>query len=459
MKYKLPAKRVGAEWYKICTNSNLALHNCVSAHKKESSSMGKLSRKKRSVEDTVELDHLADTLEDEIIDLVDLIDEKDVNLDDVPTGKEESAGTFDGEDAEDNSETIETNLDLFLVDEEELDDTLDDELMGVSVGDSNVTQTNKNEADLDFEKSLVKMFETTELLAAELVEKSSQTAKEREESLPAGAAPSDDGNAKRELAAGATDETAGTREIIESEDELPENLFVNLELVKKVPRKNDGATAVVTEPEATPDKTNWIESSRYYPLAVQALDKKISEHKQQIDKLVAEKEQLKKVYVHLRSILYLEGEELRKAVLLILGKYWSLKLSFLSKTRGVGFNDNILIRYNGRRILAKIKSTSSVSPSNKFITQMWQDLHYSGLGASTDGALIVNYNPETDPKDRSLAYADEDEDLLDGLIFIDTRVLYKLTAATVDGHLSVEEAKKILFKKGRVEFDHADLGF
>ncbi|MGD8877928.1 MAG: hypothetical protein PVH75_09255, partial [Syntrophobacterales bacterium] len=71
--------------------------------------MGKLSRKKRSVEDTVELDHLADTLEDEIIDLVDLIDEKDVNLDDVPTGKEESAGTFDGEDAEDNSETIETN--------------------------------------------------------------------------------------------------------------------------------------------------------------------------------------------------------------------------------------------------------------------------------------------------------------------------------------------------------------
>ncbi|MGD8509267.1 MAG: hypothetical protein PVH81_10225, partial [Syntrophobacterales bacterium] len=165
--------------------------------------MGKLSRKKRSVEDTVELDHLADTLEDEIIDLVDLIDEKDVNLDDVPTGKEESAGTFDGEDAEDNSETIETNLDLFLVDEEELDDTLDDELMGVSVGDSNVTQTNKNEADLDFEKSLVKMFETTELLAAELVEKSSQTAKEREASLPAGAAPSDDGNVKRELAAGA----------------------------------------------------------------------------------------------------------------------------------------------------------------------------------------------------------------------------------------------------------------
>jgi hypothetical protein len=83
---------------------------------------------------------------------------------------------------------------------------------------------------------------------------------------------------------------------------------------------------------------------------------------------------------------------------------------------------------------------------------MWQDLHYSGLGAKADGALIVNYNTGTDPKDLSLAYADEDEDQLDDLIFIDTRVLYKLTTAIIDGHISVEEAKKILFKKGRVEF-------
>jgi hypothetical protein len=280
-----------------------------------------------------------------------------------------------------------------------------------------------------------------------------------EESLTVGADPSDDGNAKQGLAARAIDETAKTGEVIESEDQLPENLFVNLELVKKAPGNKDGATVVDEEPETTPEKTNWVDSSRYYPLAVQAIDKKIAEYEQAVEKLVAEKEQLKKVYLNLRSILYLEGEELRKAVLLILTKYWSLKLFFLNKTKGVGFNENILIRYNGRRILAKIKSTSRVSPSHKFITQMWQDLHYSGLGARADGALIVNYNTETDPKDRSLAYADEDEDQLDDLIFIDTRVLYKLTAAIIDGHLSVEEAKKILFKKGRVEFYSTDLGF
>jgi hypothetical protein len=280
-----------------------------------------------------------------------------------------------------------------------------------------------------------------------------------EESLTVSADPSDDGNDKQGLAARAIDETAKTEEVIESEDQLPENLFVNLELVKEATGNKDGATVVDKEPETTPEKTNWVDSSRYYPLAVQAIDKKIAEYEQAVEKLVAEKEQLKKVYLNLRSILYLEGEELRKAVLLILTKYWSLKLFFLNKTKGVGFNENILIRYNGRRILATIKSTSRVSPSHKFITQMWQDLHYSGLGARADGALIVNYNTETDPKDRSLAYADEDEDQLDDLIFIDTRVLYKLTAAIIDGHLSVEEAKIILFKKGRVEFYSTDLGF
>ena len=158
--------------------------------------MGKLSRKRKSVEETAELDLLADTIEDEIIDLVDPV--------------EETAPALDGDPADENLETIETNLDLFFVEEEELDDTLDEELMGVNVGDSNGTLTHKNDADLDFEESLVKMFETTELLAAELVEKSSQTKKEVEESLTVGEDPSDDGSTKRGQAARATDATAGT---------------------------------------------------------------------------------------------------------------------------------------------------------------------------------------------------------------------------------------------------------
>lgn len=392
--------------------------------------MGKLPRKEKSVEETVELDMLADTIEDEIIDLLATAEETAPAPDDVPIGAEAFAGTLDAE------------------------------LLGVSVGESTGTLSHKNEEDLDFEESLMEMFETTELLAADLLGESSQTEEEeKEQSFRRDESPSDEVDANLGLAAEASDERGGPEEVLESQGELPDNLFINIERAKKAPAHRDGATTVDTKPEAISDKINWIDSSRYYPSAVQDIDRKISEHKQEIEKLVAEREQLKKIYRHVRSILYLEGEELRKAILLILGKYWSLKLFFLNKPKGVGFNENILIRYDGRKILAKIMSTSSVSPSHKLIAQMWQDLHYSGLGARADGALIVNYNTKTDPKDRSLAYADENEEQLDDLIFIDTRVLYKLTAAIIDGHLPVEEAKKILFKKGRVEFHSADLAF
>jgi hypothetical protein len=421
--------------------------------------MGKLSRKRSSVKDTAELDIRAENIEDEIIDLVDPVEETAPAPDDLPTSKKDSAGAFDGEHPDENLETIETSLDLFLVEGEELDDTLDEDLMGGNVGDSNGTLTQKSDAGLDFEASLVELFESSESLAAELLGESSQTEEEEKESLGVGEDPSDEGNANLGLAAEASDETGGTGEVLESGDELPDNLFINLEPVKKAPRKPPGAAAIDGKPEMASDKTNWIGGSRYYPPAVHAIERKITEYEQEIEKLVAEKEQVTKTYVPLRSILYLEGEALRKAVMLIFVKYWSLKLFFLNKTKGAGFDENILIKYNGRKILAKIKSTSSVSPSHKFITQMWQDLRYSGLGARVDGALIVNYNIETDPEDRSLAYADDDEDQLEDLIFIDTRVLYKLTAAIIDGHLSLEEAKKILFKKGRVEFYSADLAF
>jgi hypothetical protein len=111
-----------------------------------------------------------------------------------------------------------------------------------------------------------------------------------------------------------------------------------------------------------------------------------------------------------------------------------------------------LIKHDDRVIMAKIKGTHSVYPFHKFITQVWQDLHFSGLGTRAEGALIVNHDIGSDPESRELPYADEEAVNLDDLIFIDTRVLHKLTTAIIDGDLSAEEAKKILFKKGRVEF-------
>ena len=147
--------------------------------------------------------------------------------------------------------------------------------------------------------------------------------------------------------------------------------------------------------------------------------------------------------------------ELKNAVAEIFSDYWSLKISHIDETKSAGFKENILIEHNGRDILFKIKGTHEDHPSIKYIAELWKDLYYSGLGTNAEGGLIVNYGLEKNPKERNLAY-EEDEDQLEDIAFLDTRVLHNLTVAIIDEELSVEEAKRILFKKGRVEYDKFD---
>jgi len=385
--------------------------------------------KTKSVKDSVEYEIREDKLDGEIIDLVDPADEY--------------------------LETIETNLNLSRVDRDDLDDTLDEELMGIDARDSKGTSTREDETNPDFEEALVRLFESSESAAAKLIEEEFQKEEAGEESVEADDHLTGGGLAHHDPRAQATNEKDGTEGISKPKKEFSKNLFLNIEAVKEAPSRKAGANEAALvdgHPRVTSDKADWLDNGRYYPESVQAIDRKIAEYEKEIEKLVDKKKKIKKTYEQLRSILYLEGEELKKAVAIILAKYWSLKLSFMNKAQRAGFNENILIKHNNRIVIAKIKGTHSVYPSHKFITQVWQDLHFSGLGTRVDGALIVNHDIENNPEDRRMAYADEDAEQLDDLIFIDTRVLHKLTTAIIDGELSVEEARNILFKKGRVEF-------
>lgn len=92
------------------------------------------------------------------------------------------------------------------------------------------------------------------------------------------------------------------------------------------------------------------------------------------------------------------------------------------------------------------------NPSPKLIAQVWQHLHHSGLGKGVEPALIVNHDADADPKYRAAAYSQGFEELLDAIIFIDTRALFNLTVGVIDQLLSLDQAKEILFRKGRVEF-------
>ena len=407
------------------------VNNCASDQPKDKRRLKeKAAMEKKSIKDTAEIENRKHTSEDKIIDLVDLADEY--------------------------LETLETTLNLSNVEFDDLADTLEEELVGIDATDNIGPEESENESHPDFEKALLELFESSESAAAKLIQE--EFHEEKSADPPVGA----DENLSRDnmphnkpTAQEVTHEKEAKEDRPGPKREFPKNVFLNIEPVQEAPSTEAGANATVLvnrESGVAPDKAEWRDRGQYYPESVQAIERKIREYEEKIEKLVFKKNKIKKTYEKLRSILYLEGEELKKAIVIILAKYWSLKLSFMHKGKRAGFNENILIKYNNRIIMAKIKGTHSVYPPYKYITQVWQDLHYSGLGTRADPALIVNHDIGNNPEARHLPYADEDTEQLDDLIFIETRVLHKLTTAIIDGDLSVEEARNILFKKGRVEF-------
>ncbi len=412
----------------------------------------KLARKKNLPEDTVEIGVHADDNEDEILDLVDSLEEDSFTPNDTVSGEEEPVGALSEEPSDEKAEKgLETDGEVV----DELEDTLDEELIEGDAWGSPQAPASENMSDKDLEEALLELFESGELIASEIIEEGQETGEKNEEHFSVDSDRLHDSPADLEITADSTREknTIGKRP--KPEGVIPESLFVDMKLEKGALDEmafTAGPHAPRRESVMTTDKIAWIESDQYYPIVLQALYKRIVEFKQEIENLTAEKEELKKKYEGVRSILYLKGEELRKAVAEIFSDYWSLKLSHIDKTKSAGFKENILIEHNGRDILVKIKGTHEDHPSIKYIAEVWKDLYYSGLGTSAEGVLIVNYGLEKNPKERNLAY-EEDEDQLEDLIFIDTRVLHNLTIAIIDEELSIEEGKRILFNKGRVEYN------
>jgi len=411
----------------------------------------KLARTKNVPEETFVTDVRADDNEEEILDLVDPLEEDSYTPNETVTGKEEPLG---GLNEEPSDAEIEKGLETIGEGPDELEDTSGAEFME---GDSwRIPQGPAIESmtDEDLEEALMELFESSKSFATQLVEQSQETGEKDEETSSTDTYLVGERPVNLQVTAESFKEKDATGKRPEPEDVVEENLFVDIKLEKGAL----DATPFSIEPDAprrefemTTDKISWIESDQYYPITLQALDKKIEELKKD-ENLTAEKEELKKKYECVRSILYLKDEELKKAVAKIFSDFWSLKISHMDKTKSAEFRENILIEDNGRDILVKIKGTHEDYPSIKFITEVWKDLYYSGLGTGAEGALVVNYGLEKNPKERNLAYA-EDKEQLEDLIFIDARVLYNLTAAIIDADLTIEEAKRILFKKGRVEYN------
>lgn len=213
-------------------------------------------------------------------------------------------------------------------------------------------------------------------------------------------------------------------------------------------------------PKLFPEIKNldWANSDEYYPQEIQNYDnniqKIINNAKKEIAKLQEEKEVFKKSYESLRGILINKGDDLKKNIMSVFADIFKLKVEDSDEqNKNLIFKEDIIIRLPDRNILAEIKGTKSENPPASFTGQVWKHILQHKERDNLEGCLIINYNSEINPQDRSLAYTGEEETGIQDIIFIDTRVIYNLAIAIIDYGMTTDEATEILFKKGRAGFN------
>jgi len=201
---------------------------------------------------------------------------------------------------------------------------------------------------------------------------------------------------------------------------------------------------------------DWVAGDDFYPKCVLNIENEVArcqeEMERRIRELRAQKEELKKRYEDVRSLLYATDDQLKTAVVNVFRTYWQFQVSDVENTRALGFKEDILIEHGEKTFLFKIRSTNRTYPPVNYIAQVWRGLHYSGLGTEAKGGLILNHDVRVDPRYRNLAYTGDNEESLEDIIFLDTRVLFHLTLAIIEYNFPLQEAKEFVLKEGRVTF-------
>ena len=199
----------------------------------------------------------------------------------------------------------------------------------------------------------------------------------------------------------------------------------------------------------------WANSDELYPKSVRILEDEIEDINREAAERIAEKRALKAAlrakYDWLKELLTENGDKLKAAVLRTLTEVFFIDAQDADSLNKTGtLNEDIIIKLVDRVILAEVKGTRHNNPPDSYIIQVWKHLHRSGERDIAEGALILNHDLLKEPSKRSLAYANNNE--INDIIFIDTRVLFKITLDVIDEIITPEDAVPMLFKKGRVTY-------
>lgn len=206
----------------------------------------------------------------------------------------------------------------------------------------------------------------------------------------------------------------------------------------------------------------WTKDDKYLPKKITEIEDKIkkveSEANIKIEDLKKEKTKLKQEYGFLLEILTQSGDKLKQAVIDTLTKVFELDAEDMDKNKKNNFKEDILIKdLFPEVVLTEIKGTRNSYPSFTYVTQVFSNLLKSrGEFPNAIGGLILNHDRERNPDERSNAYTNQDEEQqLNEIFYLDTRILFDLAKAVTDHDMTVNEARTILRKKGRISFNLA----
>ena len=204
---------------------------------------------------------------------------------------------------------------------------------------------------------------------------------------------------------------------------------------------------------------DWLNSSVFYPRnEINKLESEIEEVRKDAGKKIDSNQeaisQIKSSFSYLKDLLTEEGDILEEAVYKTLTELFKLKVSRSDEINKSCPKEDLLVEYEKNTILIEVKGTKRQNPSLKFPQQAVQHALRQGLKDVVSTGLILNHDRETDPKNRTSPYSDEEsKELITDIYFIDVRVLHTMAIDIIDEKLNHDDASNILFKTtGRVKY-------
>lgn len=203
-------------------------------------------------------------------------------------------------------------------------------------------------------------------------------------------------------------------------------------------------------------QADWQNSDTYLPIEVQQHEDKIDGIIKKAKSLIKEQEEKRDSarlkYKYLTELLSQKHDTLKAAVITVLQDVFKLSVVDSDKDKKTTLeHEDIIIQVGDEQILAEVKGDNASYPGTGHIAQLWK--HLKNKKEIERGALILNYDVNTQPERRKLAYTGEEEHQIADIIFIDSRVLHDLAIAVIDHGMIPADAVSMLFQNGRATFN------